>query len=378
MKVHLIPSNDLDDDLYTRVLSLLQAVPGVNSFVPNGTGKLRIPLDMQDSQTIKDREAFEKKLMEYGADPDIIHARPREVVFPLVRPAVRWRDLFAEIERYRQSYTIAADEFAILLTPTANKKNWFALLDENRPFNGFIHTDEWEHYLACDPAIPIAFEVIALILQKHIFTRYADIERLTHERAIGCISDLCIKKTDIILKMRTADICPDCMERIQAQLSMPEIHHALSILESLRVKMLFAQNFKQNSPPSKLKVAKGGRLFLTDYANIEIRLPSMEKALYILFLRHPEGIFLSSLADHREELREIYLGISTRGLREDMHRRIDDLTNVLRDQINVKLSRIKKAFTDAIGPSLADQYIIQGLHAEKKTIKLDRSLFVVG
>jgi hypothetical protein len=125
-------------------------------------------------------------------------------------------------------------------------------------------------------------------------------------------------------------------------------------------------------------VAKGGRLFLTDYANIEIRLPSMEKALYILFLRHPEGIFLSSLTDHREELREIYFGISTRGLREDMQRRIDDLTNVLRDQINVKLSRIKKAFTDAIGPTLADQYIIQGQHAEKKTIKLDRSLFVVG
>lgn len=377
MKVHLIPSNDLDDELYTRVLSLLQAVPGVNSFVPNGAGKLRIPEDMQDSQTIRDREGFEKKLMEYREDLKEAHARPKEVVFPLIRRAVRWRDLFAEIERYRERYAIPEGEFAILLTPTANKKNWFALLDENRPFNGFIHTDEWEYYLACDPAIPIAFEVIALILQKHIFTRYADIERLTHERAIGCISDLCIKKSDIMLKMRTADICPDCMERIQQQLAVPEIHHTLAILESLRVKMLFAQNFKQNSPPSRLRIGKGGRLFLCDYANMEIRLPSMEKALYILFLQHPEGIFLSSLVDYREELRSIYLGISTRGLREDMNRRIDDLTNVLRDQLNVKLSRIKKAFTDAIGPSLADHYIIQGQHAEKKMIKLDRSLLLV-
>jgi len=218
--------------------------------------------------------------------------------------------------------------------------------------------------------------VVALTLQKHIFTRYADVERLTHERAIGCVSDLCMKKTDIILKMRTADICPDCMSRVQSQLSMPEIHHALSVLESLRIKMLYAQNFRQNSPPSKLKIGRGGRLFLTDYENIEIRMPSMEKALYILFLRHPEGIYLSSLSDHREELREIYRGISTRGLLEDMNRRIDEMTNVLRDQISVKISRIRKAFTDAIGSSLADHYIIQGPNAEKKLIKLDRNLLV--
>jgi hypothetical protein len=185
-----------------------------------------------------------------------------------------------------------------------------------------------------------------------------------------------MKKTDIILKMRTADICPDCMSRVQSQLSMPEIHHALSVLESLRIKMLYSQNFRQNSPPSQLKIGRGGRFFLTDYENIEIRMPSMEKALYILFLRHPEGIYLSSLSDHREELREIYRGISTRGLLEDMNRRIDEMTNVLRDQISVKISRIRKSFTDAIGASLAHHYIIQGPNAEKKLIKLDRNLLV--
>jgi hypothetical protein len=300
----------------------------------------------------------------------------RTWTFPHIRRAVRWTDLFSEIQEYREESAIPDGQFVILLTPTANKKNWFALLDEKRPYNGFIHTDEWEHYMSCDTAIPIAFEVVALTLQKHIFTKYADVERLTHERAIGCVSDLCMKKTDIILKMRTADICPDCMSRVQSQLSMPEIHHALSVLESLRIKMLYSQNFRQNSPPSQLKIGRGGRLFLTDYENIEIRMPSMEKALYILFLKHPEGIYLSSLSDHREELREIYRGISTRGLLEDMNRRIDEMTNVLRDQISVKISRIRKSFTDAIGASLADHYIIQGPNAEKKLIKLDRNLLV--
>jgi hypothetical protein len=373
MKVHLIPSNDLNGDLFTQVLGLLQAVPGVNKFISSGLGTILIPEEMREVEEIPDKMTFEKKIFEY---PEVIRSRraTRTWTFPHFRRAARWHDIFHEIQEFRDEYQIPPDQFAILLTPTANRNNWFALLDENRPYNGFIHTDEWEHYISCDPAIPIAFEVVALALQKHIFQKYSDIERLTHERAIGCISDLCIKKSDIILKMRTADICPKCMTIVQEHLSLPEIHHALAILESLRVKMLFAQNFKQNSPPSRLTIGKGGRIFLSDYENIEIRMPSMEKALYILFLRHPEGLHISSLSDYRNELTDIYSQISTRGMMEDMARRITEMTNILNDQVSVKLSRIKKAFTDAIGSSLADQYIIQGANAEKKTIKLTRDL----
>jgi hypothetical protein len=373
MKVHLIPSNDLNGDLFTQVLGLLQAVPGVNKFISSGLGTILIPEEMREVEEIPDKMTFEKKIFEY---PEVIRSRraTRTWTFPHFRRAARWHDIFHEIQEFRDEYQIPPDQFAILLTPTANRNNWFALLDENRPYNGFIHTDEWEHYISCDPAIPIAFEVVALALQKHIFQKYSDIERLTHERAIGCISDLCIKKSDIILKMRTADICPKCMTIVQEHLSLPEIHHALAILESLRVKMLFAQNFKQNSPPSRMTIGKGGRIFLTDYENIEIRMPSMEKALYILFLRHPEGLYLSSLENHRKELIDIYSRVSTRGMQEDMDKRINDLLNALRDQLSIKISRIKKAFTDAIGSSLADQYIIQGANAEKKSIKLSRDI----
>ena len=386
MKVHLIPSNDLDGDLYTRVLCLLQAVPGVNKFMSSASGNILLPEDIREQQEIPDKQSFEKKSFDYPSMQRTASMRPgRTWSFPHIRWSVGWRDIFHEVQAYRERYQIPTDQFAILLTPTANKKNWFALLDESKPFNGFIHTDEWEHYISCDPAIPVAFEVVALILQKHIFQKYSDIERLTHERAIGCISDLCIKKSDIILKMRTADICPTCMTSVQAHLSLPEIHHALAILESLRVKMLYAQNFKQNSPPSRLTIGRGGRIFLKDYENIEIRMPSMEKALYILFLRYPEGLFLSELKNYHTELVDIYVKISFRGVLDDMKERINKLINNEDDnkskeksegydQISVKLSRIKKAFTDAIGSSLADQYIIQGANAEKKLIKLDREM----
>jgi hypothetical protein len=96
--------------------------------------------------------------------------------------------------------------------------------------------------------------------------------------------------------------------------------------------------------------------------------------IYILFLRHPEGIYISSLSEHKQALYDIYSRISSRGMMEDMRQRIDELTNVLREQASVKISRIKRAFTDAIGHSLADHYIIQGDHAERKMIKIDRGL----
>ena len=377
MNIHLIPDETLDDELYTRVLSLLQAVPGVNNFYPTGRGKLILSEAIKKEQEIANRDSFEKQLFEYSL-PE--HDKPKASLsrrtwsFPHIRKAMRWRDLFSHVEEFRVEYGVPEREFAILLTPTANLKNWFALLDEEKPFNGFIHTDEWEHFIPCDPAFPIAFEVVALSLQKYIFENYAQILERTHEQAIGCVSDLCMKKSEIILKMRTADVCANCMERLEQSLSLPEIHHALAVMESLRVKMLFAQNFRQNSPPSKIQIRRNGKIYLSDYSNLEIKLPTLEKTLYILFLKHPEGIYISSLSEHRQEFYDIYARLSNRGLMEDMRKRIDDMTNVLRDLTSVKISRIKKAFTDALGNALAEHYIIQGDNAERKSVRLDRRL----
>lgn len=376
MKIHLIPDQNLKQELYTQVLSLLQAVPGVNKFYASGEGRFMLPEEMQEEQEIPDVAFFEKQRKVYPikVNEQASMSERRSWSFPHIRMAARWRDFFEEIQNYRENKGIPEGQFAMLLTPTANKKNWFAVLQEERPYNGFIHTDEWEHFIPCDPAFPIAFEVIALALQKHIFQSYMQVRMLTHERAIGCVSDLCMKKSDIILKMRTADVCADCMQRLQQNLSLPEIHHALAIMESLRMKMLYAQNFRQTSAPSKIVIRRGGRIYLPDYGNMEIKLPALEKSLYILFLRHPEGIYISSLNEYKQELYDIYTKISTRGMMEDMRKRIDEMTNILRDQTSVKISRIKKAFNDAIGNSLAEHYIIQGENAERKTIKLDRSL----
>ena len=52
----------------------------------------------------------------------------------------------------------------------------------------------------------------------------------------------------------------------------------------------------KGEPLSRLFVTTDNRLFLPEYNNIEIELTPKFKAVYFLFLNHPEGIILKNLA----------------------------------------------------------------------------------
>jgi hypothetical protein len=300
----------------------------------------------------------------------------RKFTFPITRKASKWETLFAKCNNYRLRRGINNDEFVILLTEISNDKNWFASLDEKMPFNGFIHTADWNHFIKCQDEFPIAYEVIALVLQKHIFNDYNELRTSVHIDPIGCVSDMCLEKKDIKLKLRTADICADCMNKLKAKLSFAEVHQALNIMESLRVKMLFSQNFKQNVPLSKLVIDERKKIFLPDFGNIEIKLRPLEKTLYLFYLNHPEGVGLSFLRGKREELYEIYTSLSSIGNLQEMKNRIDDMANITSNSAAEKISKIKKAFVKAIGEELAKNYYIQGGNGEVKKVNFGRELLI--
>jgi hypothetical protein len=367
MKIHLIKSKEVDPELFTQVVDLLGAFPGPLSFHYSSSYVVDFNQDELYNRRISSRREFEE-----------LHEMLSESrVFPMERDTVSWETLFAKAAKYRHTHRIPGDEFVILLTDIANKANWFASLDEKMPYNGFVHTADWDHYIGCRPAFPIAYEVMALVLQKHMFKSGEDVRSTAHEDPVGCVNDLCIHKNEIILKLRTADICRICMHLLREQMPTPVINQSLDILESLRLKMLYAQNFRQRSPLSKLVIQQHKPFLLPEFGNIQIRLRPLEKALYLLFLKHPDGIYMSSLADHRQELLLIYSAIANTGSLEEMKLRIDDLTNALSNSASEKISRIKSCFIDAIGQELAAHYYIQGAHGEQKMIALDRGLVVM-
>lgn len=384
MKVHLIKDSDVSLETFSEVVDLLQAKSGPIEFNYDSKSVINFKEDELELHEILNKKNFEKSIrpaLSYSSESFVSmeKAEPRPLkkfTFPFSRKTTKWTTIFDKCNNYRTKNNIANDEFVILLTEVSNSNNWFASLDEKVPLNGFIHTADWNHYIKCQDSFPIAYEVIALVLQKHMFNDYNEARSAVHINAIGCLNDMCMEKKDIKLKLRTADICQDCMEKLKGKLTLAEIHQALNIMESLRVKMLFSQNFKQNVPLSRLVIDERSKIWLLEFGNIEIKLRPLEKTLYFLYLKHASGIGLSFLCDYRQELYDIYTNISNIGDLQEMRNRIDDMVNVTSNSAAEKISKIKAAFVKAIGEELAKHYYIQGELGEVKKVGLVRGLVI--
>ena len=127
---------------------------------------------------------------------------------------------------------------------------------------------------------------------------------------------------------------------------------------------------------SRITITNDCTVLLTDYDNKEVQMEQIVKAIYLLFLNHPEGIAFKYLPDYRKELAEIYQKIKPLGMTERVLRSIEDVTNPLLNSINEKCSRVRAAFVAEVDPSLADQYYIVGKSGEAKKITLPRDLVI--
>ena len=129
------------------------------------------------------------------------------------------------------------------------------------------------------------------------------------------------------------------------------------LLEELRIEAARAKL-------SRLLITKDYRFFLMDYDQKEVELQPVHKAVYLLFLAHPEGIEFKRLGDYREELTRYYMATSKLMDKEKIIEGVDHLVNPLDNAINEKCSRIKKVFLDMMDEYSASYYIISG-HTQK-------------
>ena len=140
---------------------------------------------------------------------------------------------------------------------------------------------------------------------------------------------------------------------------------------------------------SRLVITSDFRFMLPDFGNVEVDLQPVHKAVYLLFLNHPEGIEFKRLAEYRDELRRWYRMTARLMDNEKIEESILHLTNPLDNAINEKCSRIKRAFLDVMDEYSASYYIISGharIHSPQttktwykrlKVINLPRHLVVI-
>ena len=114
---------------------------------------------------------------------------------------------------------------------------------------------------------------------------------------------------------------------------------------------------------SRLLITKNYRFFLVDY-NKEVELQPVHKAVYLLFLAHPEGIEFKRLSEYREELKRYYMATAKIMDKEKIVEGVNHLVDPLDNAINEKCSRIKKVFFDMMDEYSATYYIISG-HTQK-------------
>lgn len=162
---------------------------------------------------------------------------------------------------------------------------------------------------------------------------------------------------------------------------------SLTLLEDMDVRVQKLRNkglnewtfrglFKTKAQLSRLIITKDYQILLPDYNDIEVKMEPLVKAVYLLFLKHPEGILFKGLTDYREEMLDIYKKLKPMGLNKRTIQSIEDVTNPLLNSINEKCARIRSAFVKEFDESLAKNYFVTGERGEAKKIALPRDLVI--
>lgn len=125
---------------------------------------------------------------------------------------------------------------------------------------------------------------------------------------------------------------------------------------------------------SRIRIDDDFNITLPDYNNMRIEMAPMTKALYLLFLRHEEGIAFKELPGYRGELTALYWDLIESDDEENVLATIERVTDPFNNDINVHCSRIKAAFTLKFENALASNYYIYGKRGEPKRISLPRNL----
>lgn len=369
MKVHLIRSEGFLIEDFNNVINLLKLQRGPIEFVPS------VPIVLPESEheltyetfsdfTKKDRNVSFSKISSFTADD-----------FPLTQPVWTWAQLFKVCTDFRMLNDIPAEDHVIILTDKANDKNWFGCVDASMR-NYFVHTADWDLYFEnnADARFPIAYEIVVWLMRSLMYNTQQEIMDNVHRSPRGCVMDFCEDKKQIVLKMRTADICPSCTAHVSKRdLKKIYIKQIFATMDGIRENLLFRQRSVLLMEPSKLEV-RGYRkdLFLTDLGDLQVNLNPKEKSIFLLYLNHPEGIKRSHLVDHVTELRSYYAMISSSASNEQINENIQRLVDITENNMAEVFSRIRNKFRNAI-PDLWTNYAIQSV-SETHKIVLNREL----
>ena len=164
------------------------------------------------------------------------------------------------------------------------------------------------------------------------------------------------------------------LEQFHCSILLDEVKEKVRKLKTYGVddaEIMAAMNEEELFP--QLIVTQDYKVVLAGEKNVEVEMEPLVKAVYLLFLSHPEGIVLKCLPDYQKELTELYLLLRPYGLTSRVKKSIMDVTNPTQNSINEKCARIRKLFSSVLPQSVSQYYTISGKRGEVKKIDLVRA-----
>lgn len=176
------------------------------------------------------------------------------------------------------------------------------------------------------------------------------------------------------MNRQLTDLISKELEQFHCSILLDEVKEKVRKLKSYGMAdadILAVMNEEELFP--QLVVTENYKIVLVGEKSVEVEMEPLIKAVYLLFLSHPEGIVLKCLPDYKAELTNLYMLLKPYGLTDRVRRSIMDVTNPTLNSINEKCTRIRKTFYKILPLNVARYYVISGKRGETKKIDLVRA-----
>ncbi|MCB0728649.1 MAG: hypothetical protein KDD00_14395 [Ignavibacteriae bacterium] len=359
MKIHLIRSPEYSTEDLTKVYELLNSFKGpmkfeMNDHVFDKKDFYFLNYDLYPHHNFKFDSDKKKKTF------------IKELGYPL-----SFEELFSLCDSFRKRFRIRKNDFVVLITNRFNSLNWFSHCNADK--NAFIHAAEWEKfYIKAHHKHPVAYQVIENVLQNLMEVESLEgYNEYVHYHVRGCINDFCKDKREVILKLRTADICGSCFKRIEEKKIPFDItDQVFQILEGLRTQFLFNKKVNRVSIPYSIYIDEDNKLLIPQLGNMELKLEPILSTLYILFLLNPEGIKAIDLSKHNSKLKYIYKFLNPNVIPEQVRTSINELTDYENGSFSQKKAKINRKIKSLLGDTRAQDFLISGRPGQPFRINL--------
>ena len=347
MNVHIIRDEHCPLAVYQNVFDKLSKSIGIINFIKSKDDALI----QDDTDDMFDEKEGEEPLNKY--------------LF------LSFSQLYDICEKYRLKYNIDTNDHVFLLSGANNYQNWFSNMDYERN-NYFVQVTEWELFFGAEIEVSfiLCYQVMAWLLKRKIFFSEAEVMDAVHTKARGCMMDFCQNKRDITLKIRTADLCSDCLNIIKSKdVPFNFLNQVFSLWEEIRKNIIFRERAEFLNRTGRMIINPPRKTILfPDYGDIVVKLQPKEMAFYQLFISEPYGINLHYLIDHAMTLKDYYFKITG----NDDIAAIENIYAINDNVASQLISKINKKLVDNLGKTLASYYTIERPLNEPHKIRINR------